>query len=205
MAGSIGLTIATTVFSFGDFGDWSFVDAFLLRSYHMSLLTFVWRPVSIDGNETENLFETYYKQNFTPANVALGITSATFDFCSTLQGEMIRDMILLAAVVLLGGWELFENMIVSQLLVHANHIPAKSLAKSLALYNFMREGTECVNNAFDTLFKFVVMQKFFQYAHMFILLLAGNNHDMTIVKTSVDIFKASLTFYLALRIHRKVC
>lgn len=175
-----------------------------MRSYEMSLSLFVWRPINLDSNATDYFYETYYKEEFTPANLALGTTSAAFDFCSILQGEMIRDMILLAATLLLGGWELFEAIIQPQLLVHSNQIPSNLLTKALELYNFMRLGTECVNHTFSTLFKLVVMQNLFQYAYMFVLLLSVEDQDMKLVKTSVDLLKASLTFYIALRIHRKV-
>lgn len=201
---TIILTITTTVFSFGDVKDWSFKDAFFSRAFFLSMELFIWTSTNYTTTATDALFAKYYEENVTAASVLLGGASATIDFCSILQGETIRDLIILAVFVLNNAWNVFENMIQSHFLVPAKLIPAEQLTKCLELYSAIRQASDSINNTFGTVFKFIVMQDLFQYSLPWAVALSGDDFDMEVGHTLVDLVKATVVFSISLNIYEKV-
>lgn len=170
----------------------------------MSVRLFVWHATNYTDSSTDYLFENHFLAGFTPQNIALGTASAVIELAAILQGEVIRDLILLAVVVVYSGWRHFDKQIESQLLVHANQIPKNQLEQRLKQYTTMRRVNHTINFTIGTVFKFVVMQNLFQYAYLFSLLLTQERFDMRVVYATVDTMKASWTFFVALQIHYKV-
>ncbi len=180
---------------------WNWNDALKIRTFVFSKALFVWNS---NQNVTDTLEEKFFYPNLTPLHVSMGLIEGVLDFCGTLQGEAIRDLLILAGLTILVDQKSFEKRIKPQLLVRPNDTDSEEVEGSLKHFNCLCQESSSINSTFFTLFKFVSIQNLFLFAYLFVQLMGYKGMTMWLVHLIVDSLRGLVLFYIGMQLHWKV-
>lgn len=198
---TIFFTITKVFFGYLFFDEWTWHGVLQLRAFALSTTVFAWTS---NENITDTLADEYLYQDPTFKHVVMGLFEGFLDFCGTLQGEAIRDLLILAGLTILIDQRIFEQKIQPQLLVHPNSTDPAEVEGSLRHFKCLNQESSSINETVVTPFKFVTIQNLLLYAHLFIQLIGYEGVTMVLIHSTLDGIKGLVLFYIGMRLHWKV-